>query len=162
MLSASLALCEGIHSLPVDPYHKWPVMQKLIATFVVSLKKLLNKLSDNLTHQKAHIDALMQERRNSIANALELRLSCTYPSIWYHCNMTVIIYLICRWSVNNSATENLPYASPAGGSMAITPLRAESAEMLESWLSFNWGLQHWVLVTIHQQPARKLTGLACK
>ena len=24
----------------------------------------------------------MQERRNSIANALELRLSCTNPSIW--------------------------------------------------------------------------------
>ena len=25
-------------------------------------------------------DGLVQERRNSIANALELRLSCTYPS----------------------------------------------------------------------------------
>ena len=28
------------------------------------------------------IDGLMQEKRNSIANALELRLSCTNPSIW--------------------------------------------------------------------------------
>ena len=28
------------------------------------------------------IDGLMQERRNSIANALELRLSCTNPSIY--------------------------------------------------------------------------------
>ena len=28
-----------------------------------------------------HYDGLMQERRNSIANALELRLSCTNPSI---------------------------------------------------------------------------------
>ena len=28
----------------------------------------------------AYIDGLMQERRNSIANALELRLSCTNPS----------------------------------------------------------------------------------
>ena len=27
------------------------------------------------------IDGLVQERRNSIANALELRLSCTKPSI---------------------------------------------------------------------------------
>ena len=26
-----------------------------------------------------HIDGLVQERRNSIANALELRLSCTNP-----------------------------------------------------------------------------------
>ena len=29
----------------------------------------------------------MQERRNSIANALELRLSCTNPSISYHCRL---------------------------------------------------------------------------
>ena len=28
-----------------------------------------------------HVDGLMQERRNSIANALELRLSCINPSI---------------------------------------------------------------------------------
>ena len=28
------------------------------------------------------IDGLMQERRNSIANALELHLSSTNPSIW--------------------------------------------------------------------------------
>ena len=27
-------------------------------------------------------DEFVQERRNSIANALELRLSCTNPSIW--------------------------------------------------------------------------------
>ena len=30
-----------------------------------------------------HIDGLVQERRNSIADALDLRLSRTYPSIWY-------------------------------------------------------------------------------
>ena len=29
-----------------------------------------------------HIDELVQERRNSIANALELRLSCTNPSTY--------------------------------------------------------------------------------
>ena len=33
-----------------------------------------------------HLDGLIQERRNSIANALELRLSCTNPSI---CNCRV-------------------------------------------------------------------------
>ena len=32
-----------------------------------------------------HIDGLVQERRNSIANALELRLPCTNPSIYTHC-----------------------------------------------------------------------------
>ena len=30
-----------------------------------------------------HIDGLMQERRNSIANALELGFSCTNPSIYF-------------------------------------------------------------------------------
>ena len=31
-----------------------------------------------------YINGLVQERRNSIANALELRLSCTKPSIWVY------------------------------------------------------------------------------
>ena len=31
------------------------------------------------TRTEAYIDGLVQERRNSIANALELRLSCTNP-----------------------------------------------------------------------------------
>ena len=30
----------------------------------------------------SHVDELMQERRNSTANALELRLSCTNPSMY--------------------------------------------------------------------------------
>ena len=30
------------------------------------------------------VDGLVQERRNSICNALELRLSCTNPSKWKH------------------------------------------------------------------------------
>ena len=32
--------------------------------------------------QKHYLDGLAQERCNSVANALELRLSCTNPSIW--------------------------------------------------------------------------------
>ena len=36
-----------------------------------------------------HIDGLMQERRNSVTNALELRFSCTNPSIW-----TFVIFVI--------------------------------------------------------------------
>ena len=30
----------------------------------------------------AYVDGLVQKRRNSIANALELRLSCTNPSVF--------------------------------------------------------------------------------
>ena len=37
-----------------------------------------------------HIDGSMQERRNSIANALELHLSCTHPSIY-----SVLLGIIC-------------------------------------------------------------------
>ena len=33
---------------------------------------------------QTHVDGLVQERRNSIAKALELRLSCTNPSICMH------------------------------------------------------------------------------
>ena len=39
--------------------------------------KLLQKNSNIFIQEK--IDGLAQERRNSIANALELRLSCTNP-----------------------------------------------------------------------------------
>ena len=35
---------------------------------------------------EAQVNGLVQERRNSIANALELRLSCTNLSIWHHFN----------------------------------------------------------------------------
>ena len=36
------------------------------------------------------IDVVMQERRNSIADAMELRLSCTNPSIWAATSKTTI------------------------------------------------------------------------
>ena len=49
----------------------------------------------------------MQERRNSIANAMELRLSCTNTLIWYilynlhHMNFVLylhMIYLLCQYN----------------------------------------------------------------
>ena len=36
----------------------------------------------HVTKSIPYFDGLVQERRNSIANALELRLSCTNPSMW--------------------------------------------------------------------------------
>ena len=35
-------------------------------------------------HRSSYIDGLVQERRNSSALAVELRLSCTNPSTWWH------------------------------------------------------------------------------
>ena len=37
-----------------------------------------------------YVDGLVQERRNSIANALELRLSCTNPSMYVS---------MCEWKL---------------------------------------------------------------
>ena len=54
-----------------------------------------------------HVDGLMQERRNSIANALELRLSCTNPSmfIWVQimaCGLTASSYFFNQsWLIVN-------------------------------------------------------------
>ena len=46
----------------------------------IALSKIIQSTLDGIFG--SHIDGLMQERRNSIANALGLRLSCTNPSIW--------------------------------------------------------------------------------
>ena len=47
--------------------------------------------------QPTQIDGLMHERRNSIANALELRLSCSNPS---RCEVTLL-----EWSGTNSIIQ---------------------------------------------------------
>ena len=44
-----------------------------------------------------HIDGLVQERRNPIANALELRLSCTNPSISYFSQRMLICCIWLKW-----------------------------------------------------------------
>ena len=43
-----------------------------------------------------HIDGLVQERCNSIGNALELRLSCTNQSIWSH-EPTLVLEAVGIW-----------------------------------------------------------------
>ena len=45
----------------------------------------------NWCHQMHYVDGLVQEKRNSIANALELRLSDTYPL------MLCYAILISQW-----------------------------------------------------------------
>ena len=45
--------------------------------------------------KRSHIDGLVQERRNSTANALELRLSCTNPSIsWRHYVFAIFLWIL--------------------------------------------------------------------
>ena len=51
----------------------------VISGFLVQRAINMNSVSMSLCH--LYIDGLVQERHNSIANALELRLSCINPSI---------------------------------------------------------------------------------
>ena len=71
--SASLAFVRGIHRWPVNSPHKRLVTRKMFPFDDVIMKW-------NILFHTPQIDGLVQERRNSIANALELRLSCTNPS----------------------------------------------------------------------------------
>ena len=49
----------------------------------------------DLIRHDSYIGGLVQERRNSSALAMELRLSCTNPSIWRPCN-THLLHSSCR------------------------------------------------------------------
>ena len=51
----------------------------------------------------------MQERRNSIANALELRLSCINPSIWNSINVLLVRIHLKRLAALNHWGLVIPY-----------------------------------------------------
>ena len=56
------------------------------------------------TQNKGDIDGLVQERRNSIASALELRLSYTNPSIWdysVNCHVPIKLFKMMLSSVSS-------------------------------------------------------------
>ena len=59
--------------------HCWP---RSMPTYDITRPQWINTIR--------HIDVLVQERRNSIANALELRLSCTNPSTYTLRNWVII------------------------------------------------------------------------
>ena len=52
-----------------------------------------------------HIDSLVQERRSSIANALDLRLSCINPSIW--CHQAAMSYFFPQLQVHEKDARNV-------------------------------------------------------
>ena len=132
-----MALYE-ILPLLVDSPHKGPAVQSFAVFFGVSMPSCWTNSQvvsewDALTflwHQcsaetglyftkmqniwlllyEKDFDGLMEERRNSIANALELRLSSTNPSIWslYHILMTnsMISGLTCMWTYHKHLEIN--------------------------------------------------------
>ena len=54
----------------------------------------------NLDMSNHHIDGLMQERRNPIANALELRLSCTNLLIYAGSLLVYVTYFFSHEKIN--------------------------------------------------------------
>ena len=64
-------------------------------------------------HMKTHVDGLGQERRNSIANALELRISCTNPSMSFHVDgqevWSIIIHHTSWPSAWDELLSKIPY-----------------------------------------------------
>ena len=54
----------------------------MIISHTILLNVITYPCSRCFWYQSPLIDGLVQERRNSIANALKLHLSCTNPSIW--------------------------------------------------------------------------------
>ena len=58
-----------------------------------------------------HIDRLVQERHNSIANALELRLSCTNLSIYMWCELSYRIDIVSMGKCKKDVTPLLTHWS---------------------------------------------------
>ena len=70
---------------------------------------LTHVILDQKNCQYQYLDGLVQERRNSIANAIELRLSCTNLSIWYyHMNICLHICIWLFWTLTGILGAMLP------------------------------------------------------
>ena len=90
-----------------------------------------------------NIDGLMQERHDSIANALELRLSCTNPSVLYEYNTelhtTPLQWLFTRSFIEAQIKENIkaprhwPLCGEFTGTGEFPAQRASNAENGSIW-----------------------------
>ena len=99
----------GMHTLwPIKCAHNFPfiyfiqVLLAVLSAFIWEVTKLAIFRRDHTpdpNNLKEYIDGLMQERRNSSALAMELRLSCTNPWIW------TCVYVVIYWT--NYISETL-------------------------------------------------------
>ena len=96
----------GYNIMRTVEIHQIQTFEKVLLDCIIGVSPMPWLLISVLIHC-AHIDGLMREIRNSIANALELRLSCTNPSIYlesgsYHlraCELCSSLWLWHRWLV---------------------------------------------------------------
>ena len=85
-----------------------------------------------------HIDGLVQERRNSSALTMELRLSCTNPSIWWFCLHNGVpilakqhLYISILWPSNVIWHHTTWYT-------LVQVMKAPSHYLTQCWLT-HWG-----------------------
>ena len=84
-----------------------------------------------------HIDGLVQERRNSSALAMELRLSCINPLICHHLAILRSIFALCiaKWRTWPRGPKSLEFS---GNELLRSPNRA-SWFLLPSWAPLCYG-----------------------
>ena len=84
-----------------------------------------------------HIDGLVQERRNSSALAMELRLSCINPLICHHLAILRSIFALCiaKWPTWPRGPKSLEFS---GNELLRSPNRA-SWFLLPSWAPLCYG-----------------------
>ena len=88
-------------------------MKKLkVDRWAVSLNSIqLLPIHPHPTQLVTHINGLVQERRNSIANVLELRLSCTNPSIYRYAQQ---IEIFAQRKAANGINRDISSVGPLG------------------------------------------------
>ena len=106
---------------------------------------------------KLHVDGLIQERRNSIANALELCLSCTYPSM--PSSDTMVSYTITWYSgiISHSMIQcSLKYE------FGVHKTQSIARPHCDLWTSIAWSIAtspyHFVILVFScrfQGPVRR-------
>ena len=106
----------------------------------------------NLTHQ--YINGLVQESRNSIASALELRLSCTNPLI----SMTSVKSF--RNSAITSFSKPRDTLQPDLSISSELPVFGSTYHLWNSGVTWNYEMLSWSSGT-HQQCLTKFT-MKCK
>ena len=78
----------------------------------------------------SHIDGLVQERRNSIANTLELSLSCTKPSIYCNSNIRYWQQRV-NYGEQDNTTQIAKFMRPTWGPPGSS--RPQMGPMLAPW-----------------------------
>ena len=94
-----------------------------------------------------HLDGLMQEKRNSIVNAMELRLSCSKPSSYLGCCLTNAndnsnhlsnSNIICIWNLHcHDALMNQVLGANVAVNEVLTEPRKTWLEILKAWNIFS-------------------------